>query len=74
MALKEDLEKMKQLYHGGEEMAFREHVTNLLDTYTDEESIALFVQCMDELSEGTLKAIEKLREDCEKFASRWGKQ
>ncbi len=71
MALKEDLEKMKKLYHGGEENAFREHVTNLLATYTDEESKALFAQCVDELSESTLREVEKLCEDCEQFAVRW---
>lgn len=71
MGLKEDLEKMKDLYHGGEEAAFREQVTNLLATYTDEESMTLFIRCMDELSESTLREVEKLCEDCEKLALRW---
>lgn len=69
MALKEDLETMRRLYHNGCEEAFREHVTHILSTYTDDESKALFAECMDELSEDTLRKIEELREECRRLAS-----
>lgn len=67
MALKEDLEIMKQLYNGGEETAFRKHVTKVMSKYTDEESKALIGECMDELAEGTLAKIEQLKEDIVKY-------
>ena len=69
MALKDDLRTMKQLYHDGSEEAFREHVTKILSTYTDDESKALFAECMDELSQDTLKEVEELCEECRRLAS-----
>lgn len=63
MALKDDLKIMEQLYNGGEETAFQEHVRKVMSTYTDEESKVLIGECMDGLAQGTLTKVEQLKED-----------
>ncbi len=67
MALNDDLKILKQLYNGGEETAFREHVTKVMATYTDEESKVLIGDCIEELAQGTLAKVEQLKEDIVKY-------
>lgn len=67
MALNDDLTIMKQLYHEGEDTAFREHFTRMKATYTDDESLSLINNCIDELAQGTLAKVEQLKEDAIKL-------
>ena len=63
MALKEDLQVLKQLFNNGDDAAFREHVTMVVAKYTDPESEELINQCVDELSQSTFDEVQQLHED-----------
>lgn len=63
MALKEDLQVLKQLFNNGDDVAFREHVAMVVAKYTDPESKELINQCVDELSQSTFDEVQQLHED-----------
>ena len=64
MELTEDLQKLKQLFHGGNDVDFRNHVREIVSNHIDEESQRLINQCIEELIKDTGNKIERLNEDC----------